>query len=36
MTKALVEQDTPWKQIIEILFPQFMQFFFPDVYSDIA
>jgi len=29
------EQDRPWKQIIETLFPQFMQFFFPDAHADI-
>lgn len=28
-------QDTPWKEILERFFPQFMQFFFPQTYLDI-
>lgn len=27
--------DTPWKQILESYFPQFMAFFFPEAYSEI-
>jgi hypothetical protein len=27
--------DTPWKQILESYFPQFMAFFFPEAYSQI-
>ena len=27
--------DTPWKQILECYFPQFMGFFFPAAYSEI-
>jgi hypothetical protein len=27
--------DTPWKQILEGYFPQFMAFFFPEAYSTI-
>ncbi len=27
--------DTPWKQILEAYFPQFMAFFFPEAYSQI-
>jgi Domain of unknown function (DUF4351) len=27
--------DTPWKQILESYFPQFMEFFFPAAYSQI-
>ena len=29
------EQDTPWKEIIETLFPQFMNFFFPEAHAAI-
>jgi hypothetical protein len=27
--------DTPWKQILEGYFPQFMAFFFPEAHSEI-
>ncbi|CAK0777915.1 hypothetical protein CCP3SC15_5930002 [Gammaproteobacteria bacterium] len=27
--------DSPWKEILEYFFPQFMAFFFPVVYADI-
>jgi hypothetical protein len=27
--------DTPWKEILESYFPQFMAFFFPEAYSQI-
>jgi len=27
--------DSPWKEILELFFPQFMQFFFPDAYGEI-
>jgi hypothetical protein len=27
--------DSPWKQILESYFPQFMAFFFPEAYSQI-
>ena len=27
--------DTPWKQILECYFPQFMEFFFPEAYREI-
>ena len=27
--------DTPWKQILECYFPQFMEFFFPEAYGKI-
>jgi hypothetical protein len=35
MGDTALERDTPWKEIIETLFPQFMQFFFSDAYADI-
>src|SRR5690349_17316115 len=31
MQELAQEHDTPWKEIIETLFPQFMAFFFPTV-----
>lgn len=27
--------DSPWKEILELFFPQFMQFFFPEAYAQI-
>jgi hypothetical protein len=27
--------DSPWKEILELFFPQFMQFFFPHAYEQI-
>ncbi len=37
MAKKLepVEQDSAWKDILEDLFPQFLEFFFPEVYRDV-
>jgi hypothetical protein len=35
MNESTKEQDTPWKEIIETLFPQFMGFFFPEAYAAI-
>ena len=29
------EQDSPWKEIIEKFFKEFLQFFFPKIYKDI-
>ncbi|MFN2266961.1 MAG: hypothetical protein ABR533_01695 [Desulfonatronovibrio sp.] len=29
------EYDSPWKIALERYFPEFMEFFFPDVHSDI-
>ncbi len=29
------EYDSPWKEIIEQYFPEFIAFFFPDAYKDI-
>jgi len=29
------EYDSPWKEIIEQYFPEFIVFFFPDAYQDI-
>jgi hypothetical protein len=28
-------QDSAWKDILDHYFPQFLQFFFPDIYRDI-
>lgn len=35
MTEQRDEYDSPWKDILEIYFQDFMQFFFPDIYDDI-
>jgi flagellar biosynthesis/type III secretory pathway protein FliH len=35
VNKTIGHQDTPWKEIIDTLFPRFVQFFFPDAYTDI-
>jgi len=36
MTEKLpTNYDSPWKEMIEIYFPQFLQFFFPQVYNEI-
>ncbi len=29
------EYDSPWKMALERYFPEFMEFFFPEVYTDI-
>ncbi len=36
MDMPRVDYDTPWKAIIERYLPEFMAFFFPDVYREIA
>jgi len=35
MNKQQTNYDSPWKQIIEDYFPQFLEFFFPTVYNGI-
>ena len=35
MTKKKQAYDTPWKEIIEFFFPQFMAFFVPGSEEDI-
>ncbi|HWX42809.1 MAG TPA: hypothetical protein VN345_16785 [Blastocatellia bacterium] len=35
MNEHTQEHDTPWKEIIETLFPQFMGFFFPNAHAAI-
>ena len=35
MNAHIQEQDTPWKEVIETLFQQFMGFFFPKAYAAI-
>jgi hypothetical protein len=35
MNEPTREHDTPWKEIIETLFPQFMGFFFPEAHAAI-
>ena len=33
--KKKTEQDTMWKEIVELYLREFLQFFFPDIYKDI-
>jgi hypothetical protein len=35
MTKQPDEFDSPWKEILETYFPDFLNFFFPSIYSEI-
>ncbi len=30
-----MKQDSAWKDVLDALFPEFMQFFFPDIHRDI-
>ncbi len=29
------QYDSPWKEVIERYFPEFMAFYFPDAYAEI-
>jgi len=35
MVKEYLDTDSPWKEILEVYFPQFVYFFTPDVYQEI-
>lgn len=35
MTEPHDEFDSPWKEILEVYFQDFMQFFFPQIHDDI-
>ena len=35
MTEQRDEFDSPWKEILEVYFQDFMQFFFPEIHDDI-
>ena len=35
MTEQRTDYDSPWKEIIESFFPQFLEFFFPNAYAVI-
>jgi hypothetical protein len=35
MTEQRTDYDSPWKEIIESFFPQFLEFFFPNAYAII-
>ena len=35
MNRSETDYDSPWKEILEQYFPEFMAFFFPDAYADI-
>jgi hypothetical protein len=34
MTKKRDDYDNPWKKAISLYFPDFMAFFFPQIYSE--
>ena len=33
--KKKSEYDSPWKEALDIYFPEFMEFFFPNAYQEI-
>ena len=33
--QTLGEYDSPWKEALDVYFPEFMAFFFPDAYQEI-
>ncbi|WP_335218407.1 hypothetical protein [Nostoc sp.] len=33
MTEQLTDYDSPWKEVIELYFPRFLEFFFTQAYS---
>jgi len=35
MTEQSTDYDSPWKEIIELYFPSFLEFFFPLAYAEI-
>ena len=35
MTKKQADLDTPWKDVLNSYFPEFIAFFFPTIYNDI-
>lgn len=35
MTEQSIDYDSPWKEVIELYFPDFMEFFFPLAYAEI-
>ncbi|MEA5565396.1 transposase [Anabaena sp. UHCC 0399] len=35
MTESTTDYDSPWKEVIELYFPNFLDFFFPQAYGEI-
>ena len=35
MTEQTTDYDSPWKEVIEVYFTQFIEFFFPQAYTEI-
>jgi hypothetical protein len=35
MTEQLTNYDSPWKEVIELYFPSFLEFFFTQAYAEI-
>jgi hypothetical protein len=35
MSAQRTDYDSPWKEILELYFPNFLTFFFPDIYVDV-
>ncbi|WYM02107.1 MAG: transposase [Gloeotrichia echinulata CP02] len=35
MTEQSIDYDSPWKEVIELYFPNFLEFFFPLAYAEI-
>lgn len=35
MTQQTTDYDSPWKEVIEVYFTQFIEFFFPQAYTEI-
>jgi hypothetical protein len=35
MTEQLTDYDSPWKEVIELYFPRFLEFFFTQAYAEI-
>jgi len=35
MTNPQTEYDSPWKTVLKTYFPEFIRFFYPDLYVDI-
>ncbi|MEH2325591.1 MAG: hypothetical protein V7K32_18930 [Nostoc sp.] len=35
MTEQFTDYDSPWKEVIELYFPRFLEFFFTQAYAEI-
>ncbi|WP_334827602.1 hypothetical protein [Nostoc sp.] len=36
MTEQLTDYDSPWKEVIELYFPRFLEFFFTQAYAKLT